>query len=275
MVAAPEAGAARVTLEENLTITVLSPRVQWLRKFADFWLEGWRKRIERGDDPELLRALFNYDILETFADPNIELLPSPIESPILESKSTAPLCGGYSESSVVNLGSTVMMLELSGKRILMTADARGDVIISALAQAGYTDEKGNTEVDVLILPHGGSDRNVSADFFRKVKARYYIMSADGTYTNPELCTFELLFEGRRGDSAPFSIGLTYAPEEYKEKYPVKDLCALLARERNAGTPFDIITPKKEQGSFGIDLWSNATFVDKGNRNAVCQESSAR
>lgn len=275
MVAAPEAGAARVTLEDNLTITVLSPRVQWLREFADFWIGDWRKRTERREEPELLAAIHDYDILETFADPKIELLPSPIEPPKMES--TDPACGSYVDASSVNLGSIVMMVELSGKRILLTADARGDVIISALAQAGYTDDKGNAEVDVLVLPHGGSDRNVTADFFRKVKAHHYIMSSDGSHMNPEVCTFQMLFEGRRGDISPFSIGLSYAPEEYvnhraggeDKDYPVHELCTLLNRERNAGTPFEIITPKKDQSSFGIDLWSNASFVDKGNRNAVC------
>ena len=275
MIAAPEAGAARVSLEDQLTITVLSPRVQWLRRFANQWIASWQRRLQDSDKPELLAAVNEYDILETFADQSVELLPSPIEPPKRES--TASSCGSYTDVSAVNLGSIVMMLESNGKRILITADARGDVIMSALAQAGYTDAKGTAEVDVLVLPHGGSDRNVTADFFRKVKARHYIMSANGRHMNPELCTFRILFEARRGDSSPFSIGLSYPPEEYvatkirgeNVPYPVQELCALLKREKNAGTPFEIITPKKGQGSFGIDLWSNATFVDKGDRNAVC------
>ena len=263
MVAAPEAGAARVSLDEHLTITVLSPRVQWLRDFADFWLSDWRRRAQsRNAGPQIFAVLNDYNILETFADSKIELLPSPID--IID-----PSNATGREKSVINLASTVLMLELNGKRMLLTADARSDVILSALAQAGYTDERGNMEVDVLVLPHGGSDLNVSVDFFRRVKARYYIMCGDGTYNNPEVHTFQMLFEARHGDSQQFSICLTYAPEEYKEGYPIKDLCALLARERSANTPFEIITPKKNQSSFGIDLWSNAPFVDKGVRNTIC------
>ena len=83
MVAAPEAGAARVRLDEQLTITVLSPRVQWLRAFAKFWLAKWRTYAQRPDvDPRLLAVLNDYDILEMFADAKIELLPSPIRSSI-------------------------------------------------------------------------------------------------------------------------------------------------------------------------------------------------
>lgn len=262
MVAAPEAGAARVTLEDGLTITVLGPRVQWLREFADFWIKQWQQRMGPNANPEIVAAMKGYDILETFANPDIVLRPSPIE--IVD-----PPNPQGRDRSVVNLGSIVLMLEVEGKRTLLTADATSDILLSALAQAGYTDALGNMDVDVLVLPHGGSINNVSLDFFRRVKARYYVMSSNGMHSNPRVRTFDLLFEARRDDSRPFSICLTYAPEEYIRDYPVEQLCELLSRERKRGTPFEIITPKKGQGSFGIDLWSNATFVDKGSRNGVC------
>lgn len=277
MVAAPEAGSAHVNLDDGLKLVVLSPRVQWLRTFATHWLEQWRGRAEdRELSRHLVRALVDYDILETFADPRVELVPSPAVPPTVEAaaperteSSDGFSTGGYLDRSAVNLGSIVLMLELHGKRMLLTADARGDVILDALAQAGYMDERGNTELDVLVLPHGGSSNNVAVDFFRRVKARHYVLSNNGTFNNPRVRTFEMLFAGRRGDPRPFSLGLTYAPEQYKADYPVAELCALLARERRAGTPFEVVTPKQDQISFGIDLWSDATFVDKGDRNAVC------
>jgi hypothetical protein len=263
MVAAPEAGSARVSLDEQLKITVLSPRVQWLRPFADFWLDQWRKSAEsRGADPQLIDLLKDYDILESFADPKIELIASPIQ--IVDPESARGR-----EQSVVNLASIVLMLEVSGKSILLPADARSDVILSALAQAGFTDDQGNMEVDVLVVPHGGSDMNVSVDFFRRVKARHYIMSADGTHSNPEVSTFQMLFEARRGDLQEFSINLTYAPEEYQKGYPINELCEILAHERSVGTPFKIVIPKPDQSSFGIDLWSVTSFVDKGVESTVC------
>lgn len=268
MVAAPEAGAARVSMDQGLTVTVLSPRVQWLRRFADFWLQRWRSQAERqGADPRLLAALHEFDILETFADPRIELLPSPIE--IVDPSNVAGR-----ESSVVNLASMVLMFELNGKRMLLPSDARSDVILSALAQAGYTDENGNMEVDMLVLPHGGSDQNVSLELFRRLKAKYYVISYDGTFKLPRVRTFEMLFDARREDSSPYSIVLTYTPEEYlaahnREPYPVAELCALLTREWENGRSFEVLTPNEGQSSIGIDLWSAAAFVDKGARNAIC------
>jgi hypothetical protein len=261
MIAAPEAGSARVSLDEQLTITVLSPRVQWLRTFAEDWLRTLRFHAKDAT-PEYLATLDHYDIIETFADPRIELLPSPIE--IVNPANTAG-----KDKSVVNQASTILMLELAGKRILITADARSDVILSALAQAGYTDDQGNMDIDLLVLPHSGSEKNVSEEFFQRVKARYYIITGNGRYGRPDLATFEKLFAARRADLQPFSIALTYLPEEYIENYPVAEFCALLAQERSAGIPFEIITPKQGENSFGIDLWSQEIFVNKGDRNAVC------
>jgi len=257
MVAAPEAGVARVSFEEDLTITILGPRIQQLRPFADAWLREWQKRAKQKEvDLQLFSMVKDDDILETFADERIELRPSPIEIVV-------PQGGGGTDMSVVNLASTVLMLELSENRILLPADARSDTILEALGQGGYADEHGNVEVDVLVLPHGGSDHNVTVGFFQSVKARHYVFSGDGTYTNPEVATLKMLFDGRRTDKRPFSIALTYLPEEYKLGYPLADLYQLLRREKSAGTPFEIVVPNKGQTSFGIDLLSRAPFVDKG------------
>jgi hypothetical protein len=162
------------------------------------------------------------------------------------------------------------MLEKDGKRILLTTDAHDDIVLGALEQAGYTDAYGNMEVDVLVLPRAGSNRYISDELFRRVKARHYVISSDAAkYRLPSVTTFEMLFAARRGDPRAFSIDLTYAPEEYRQGYPLRRLCTLLARERSAGTPFEIVTPARGQSSFGIDLGANATFVDKGVRNTVC------
>jgi len=270
MVTAPEAGTARFKPDNYITITVLNPNVKVLRNFADNWLAPWRRK---SSNPNILNALNEYDILETFENREVELIPSPMEMAKIESSGEA-----YRDRSVVNVASMVLMLEAQGKRILLTGDATSDVVLKALAQAGYTDPTGNMDVDILVLPHGGSDRNVSPEFFRLVKASHYIMSADGKFMNPELETFKMLFAARRGDTRPFSIGLTYAPEEYADryasdevlnKYPVEELCSLFRREREAGTPFEIVTTQKGQLSFGIDLGPAQSLVDKGVRNSVC------
>lgn len=115
--------------------------------------------------------------------------------------------GGSRDTSVANLSSIVVLAEAAGKRILLTGDALDVDIVEGLASAGLLNN-GTCHVDVLKLPHHGSDRNVSAEFFAAVTADHYVVSGDGRHGNPEMHTLELL-EASRGDSDQYQVHLTY------------------------------------------------------------------
>jgi Novel STAND NTPase 1/TIR domain len=256
----PEAGSARVKWDEGLTITVLGPSLQWLREFAVGWLNEWHRRAKGSFN---VPDTFADEVtLESFSDQALELIPSPIEI-------VRPVLREGADSSYVNLGSIVLLVELAGRRILLPADSRGDILIAALAQAGYTDVDGNVDVDVMVAPHGGSDRNVSVEFFRRVKARHYVFQADGTHNNPEVGTFRMLFEARRSDSRPFTIYLSNPPKEYRSSYPLSSLCKLFLAERQAGTPFQIVTPAPESQSMAIHLLREVADLRAGLQDLAC------
>jgi len=50
------------------------------------------------------------------------------------------------------------------------------------------DAGASIHVDLLMLPHHGSDRTLSKDFFRKVTDDTYFVSANGKNGNPDLAT---------------------------------------------------------------------------------------
>ena len=240
LVTLPEAGVARVHGRDGLAITVLGPSLEYLRAFAKWWIADWRRREERRgdtiapfasrDDADVtVDAVLNDLTIEGFSDPSLELIPSPQEI-------ARPEVPGGRERSLVNLGSIVLLVELAGKRILLPSDSRADVLMSALAQSGYThDAQGNVSLDVMAIPHGGSANNVSLEFFQRVKAEHYVFQADGTFDNPKPETLKMIFNARRGDHRPFAIYFTFAPDQLKKDYPVAQLCALLAEERAAGS----------------------------------------
>ena len=60
--------------------------------------------------------------------------------------------------------------EAGGKRILLTGDARGDKIIQGLELVGALEPNGTMHVDVLKMPHHGSDRNMETSFLRRITA---------------------------------------------------------------------------------------------------------
>ncbi len=247
-VAVPEAGAARVQWSSELEITVLAPKLESVGDFAKFWTRRYVDLAQRGRLP-FSTAINVPDSVETFTDSRIELLTSPIIP--------ADVSGTLGEDqSIPNLASIVLMLELAGKRILLASDTTDKVLVETLGQAGFIDADDTCSVDVLILPHDGSDRNVSEKFFSTVMADHYVALGDGGHGNPELQTFQWLLGARRGIAKPFTIYLTRHPTEFLNRdkdYPVEQLFALFQEERDKGTQFRVLHPKEDGASFAVNL----------------------
>jgi ribonuclease BN (tRNA processing enzyme) len=142
----------------------------------------------------------------------------------------------YLDTSVYNLSSIVVLVEHKGKSILLTGDARGDLTLDGLEQAGLLKE-GSLHVDVLKLPHHGSDRDVDLDYFQKVTADHYVISADGTNDNPDVPTLELLSRARRDDD--FTIHLTNPLDEFAKPKPAADIAEFLQKEKQAGRKYRV------------------------------------
>ncbi|CAN5285467.1 MBL fold metallo-hydrolase [soil metagenome] len=85
-----------------------------------------------------------------------------------------------------NLSSIVILLRARGRSVLFTGDGRGDHILDGLRERRLLKADGTLHVDVLKVPHHGSSRNASPEFFRTVTADRYVISANGRYGNPDL-----------------------------------------------------------------------------------------
>ncbi|MHA7775534.1 MBL fold metallo-hydrolase [Roseibium sp. M-1] len=118
------------------------------------------------------------------------------------------------DTSVSNLASIVVVAEAGGKTALLTGDARGDMILQWLEQTNRLDANGKVHFNIVKLPHHGSDRNVSSQFFERVTADHYVLCGDGKHGNPEPNTLRMLFEARPGLN--YTVHMTYGPEEIKQ-----------------------------------------------------------
>jgi beta-lactamase superfamily II metal-dependent hydrolase len=112
----------------------------------------------------------------------------------------------YDDHSIFNLSSIVVLAEAGGKRMLLCGDARGDKVLEGLEKAGKLAAGGTLALDILKLPHHGSIRNVDQDFFKRLPARHYVVSANGRDGNPESATLEAIAASRTDDD--FEINLT-------------------------------------------------------------------
>jgi hypothetical protein len=121
------------------------------------------------------------------------------------------LLASFTDDSVPNLASIVVLASAGGKRMLLTGDARGDKILDGLRLMGVMPARGPLHVDILKMPHHGSDRNMTQDFLEQVTADHYVFSGDGEHGNPERATLDMLRLAR--GSADYTIHVTYPVAE--------------------------------------------------------------
>jgi beta-lactamase superfamily II metal-dependent hydrolase len=120
----------------------------------------------------------------------------------------------FTDNSVANLSSVVVLAEVGKKRMLLTGDARGDKVLEGLELVGLLkkDGKSKIHVDILKGPHHGSNRNVEKIFFDRITADHYVFSGNGEHGNPERETLEMLLAAR-GDADDYTVHLTYPIDE--------------------------------------------------------------
>lgn len=156
---------------DGLTIQVLHPNDQRLKDMQEKWDKDLKKAAEKGDESIIFASL------------------------------------GGRDTSPFNLASIVCLVEFDGKQMLLTGDARDDDILDGLRGAGRMDANDHIHVDILKIPHHGSDRNMSREFFERVTADHYVISGNGEHHNPEKATLVMLSDGTRGRD-DFTVHLT-------------------------------------------------------------------
>jgi len=96
----------------------------------------------------------------------------------------------FLDKSVPNLSSIVVLVEVEGRRLLLTGDANGKDVVAAWDELGLG--AGPVEIDLLKMPHHGSIRNTPKEFLDFFVADHYVFSANGKYDNPDAPVVEAM-----------------------------------------------------------------------------------
>jgi hypothetical protein len=209
LVQAPAQDGESVRLDDATSIVVLSPRADEIAGLRKEWAEQARLLRAREADPAQVAA--------------------------------------YLDKSPYNLSSLVCLVRQGDHTMLLTGDARGDLILDALDAAGVT-SNGELHVDVLKLPHHGSIRDVDVDFFERIAAEHYVISGDGRYGNPNSKTLDMIAASHSDDD--FTIHLTYAAGQRDWEGRLTSFVA----ERDAkGRRFGVRTREDSALSLSVDL----------------------
>ena len=171
--------------------------------------------------------------------------------PLLKEKKHAEVAD-YVDKSVYNLSSIIVLAEIDGKRILLTGDGRGDHTLAGLKEKGFLNAKGKMEVDILKLPHHGSERDVKLDYFQAIHAKHYVISANGKFDNPDLPTLKMISAARKGDDN-FTIWLTNPTKEFELPNIGKGVQAFFDAEKKAGRKYKVNQRKTGDLSVVIEL----------------------
>jgi hypothetical protein len=163
LIQAPEQGKKVIKIDEGLKFTILGPHEQELNKLEDSWKDS--KKLGKASEESV--------------------------------------AADYLNRTVPNLSSIVVLAESTDvqgepRRMLLTGDAGGDMILLGLETAGLLAGDGKIHVDLLKVQHHGSNHSVDVDFFRKVTADTYVISGNGKHGIPHPDTMGWLSEARSG-----------------------------------------------------------------------------
>jgi hypothetical protein len=192
-------------LAGGLSITVLGPPAPRIREWARMWKD--MQKAAESDSRSLADELGT--LSDGFSSPEITLLRSSagMESIARPAEFQSEYSGGFLDKSVANLSSIVAMLEIYGRSMLLTGDARGDEILKAAIDAGYLGPDGRIHVDILKLPHYGSTRTLSAEFFAMIAAEHYVMASLTRFKLPDPKVVGMIAASRGADEFQIHISL--------------------------------------------------------------------
>jgi beta-lactamase superfamily II metal-dependent hydrolase len=174
----------------GLTITIIGPTDAHLKS-----LRGeWKTFLQSIDGKKQLKKI------RDAARRTEELLgASEFDNLVASLRLQAEMFGDPKEVTTPNLASLTLLVEDDSESLLLTGDARGDQIVDGLKQAGRLNG-GTIEVDVLKVPHHGSENNIDSDFVEAVIARDYVFCGNGFSENPNTKVIEMMFRRRRAAS---------------------------------------------------------------------------
>jgi len=149
-------------LKGGLRCTVLSPGPDQLFRLRKEWAPVVR---EGGLDPAVAAPV------PTPLTPGIQRMGE-LDVATLAARTTPK------DTTAANGSSIALLAEWAGRRCLLAGDAHPDVLRAGIDR--LVGPENVLEVDVFKLPHHGSKANVTSDLLRRVRARTYVFSTNGS-----------------------------------------------------------------------------------------------
>lgn len=113
-----------------------------------------------------------------------------------------------------NVASLMFMVDENGKRLLLTGDSHGHMIVDGLKSTGLLTND-CIHVDVLKVQHHGATANLDSDFAKQVSADHYIFCGNGEHGNPEIKVIDHIYNSRLGPQSLRALDPRAAGRKFK------------------------------------------------------------
>jgi metallo-beta-lactamase superfamily protein len=168
----------------SFQITIVGPTKAELEKLR----EGWENWLDKKNNKETVKRI-NREIKRLADEFAASSSPQPIS---LFDWNGVP---GFRGVTIPNVASLVLFVREGTKTLLLTGDAQHDVLLDQLEAIGLL-ASGHLHLDVLKVPHHGSENNMSPKFARIVSADHYVFCGNGESGNPERQVLQQIFDSR-------------------------------------------------------------------------------
>lgn len=171
----------------GFSVTVLAPFEEDLENLRDEW-NDWL-----ADNSDVIAEI------REEAEVDEEALAGGLAGAQLQLRLAAQELGDRGNVTLPNLASLMLLVEADGARVLMTGDGHQDDLLKGLERTDVIAEGEGLHVDVLKIPHHGSEHNMDATLFRRITADHYVIGADGGHQNPDLAIVDVMLRSRLGE----------------------------------------------------------------------------
>lgn len=163
---------ASIELPGGARVTLLSPGPDQLAALAKVWDKELDQAGIEPDEPEVALARLKGD-RKFRAHVSFGL-----EGPDPKALAAAPFA---EDGGAPNGSSIAFLLEAGGRSALLLGDAHPGVVVTNLDRLLAQRGQSRLEVDLVKLPHHGSENNVNRELVARVGAEHWLFSSDGTF----------------------------------------------------------------------------------------------
>ena len=139
--------------------------------------------------------------------------------------------------------------------MLLTGDALSDDILAGLKVNKLLDKNDHIHVDILKMPHHGSERDLTLDFCKQVTAAHYVISANGKFDNPDKATLDAFVDTtKKGKACTLKLTNHSCEKELK-----KEIDDAIKRINKKGSKLKVNFRKDNEKSIVLDLQDKINY----------------